>query len=114
MSHNSRVLKAIFSLHEHMVTMQSECTNPELLKQVDDFMSELNNVGLVEGLEIGSLRGRYFMIDGNSWCRAIRKLKATAVPNFVIWEEIDFFNYLDSLLTVLSKSNKNNNHKLKH
>ena len=50
------------------------------------------------------MSGRYFMIDGNPWCRAIRRLKATAVPNYVIWEETDFFSCLDSLLTVLSKS----------
>lgn len=111
---NSRVLKSILSLHEHMMAIQSECSDPGLIKRVDDFISELKNVGLVEGLEIGGIRGRYFMIDGNSWCRANRKLKGTAVPNFVIWEETDFFSYLDSLLTVLSKSKKKRNHNVKN
>lgn len=111
---NNRVLNAIFSLHDHLVGKQEECSNPGLIKQVDDFMSELKTIGLVEGLEIGGIRGRYFMFDGNSWCRANRKLKITAVPNFVIWEETDFFSYLDSLLTVLSKSSKDHNNKVKH
>jgi hypothetical protein len=111
---NNRVLKAILSLHEHMLAKQTESSDMGLIKRVDDFMSELSNVGIVEGLEIGGIRGRYFMIDGNSWYRANRKLKGTAVPNFVIWEETDFFSYLDSLLTVLSKSKKNHDHKLKH
>lgn len=110
---NNRVLNAILSLHDHMLAKQEECSDPGLIKRIDDFMSELKNVGMVEGLEIGGMRGRYFMIDGNSWCRANRKLKVTAVPNFVIWEETDFFSYLDSLLTVLVKSNKNHNHKVK-
>ncbi len=112
MSHSNRVLKAILSLHEHMEAKLSECEDPGLIKQIDDFMSELKNVGFVEGLEIAGIRGRYFMIDGSSWCRANRKLKGTAVPNFVIWEETEFFSYLDSLLTVLSKSNKRENHKI--
>jgi len=112
MSPNSRVLNAIFKLHEHIIAKQTECSDPGLIKRIDDFMSELKNIGLVEGLEIGGIRGRYFMIDGNSWCRANRKIKGTAVPNYVIWEETDFFSYLDSLLTVLSKSKNNRNHKI--
>jgi len=109
---NHSVLKAILTLHEHIVARQTECSDPGLIKRIDDFVSELKNVGFVEGLEIGGIRGRYFMIDGNSWCRANRKLKGTAIPNYVIWEETDFFSYLDSLLTVLSKSKKNSNHKV--
>lgn len=113
MSPSNRVLKMILSLHDHLVEKQAECEDQSIIKQIDDFMSELKNVGFVEGLEIAGVRGRYFMIDGSSWCRANRKLKGTAVPNFVIWEETDFFSYLDSLLTVLSKSNKRQNHKIK-
>ena len=109
---NSRVLKSILTLHEHIVAKQAECSDPALIRRIDDFMSELKNVGLVEGLEIGGIRGRYFMIDGSSWCRANRKLKGTAVPNYVIWEETDFFSYLDSLLTVLSKSKKSKDRKI--
>lgn len=112
MSSNSRVFKSILTLHEHIVAKQAECSDPSLIKRIDDFMSELKNIGLVEGLEIGGIHGRYFMIDGSSWCRANQKLKGTAVPNYVIWEETDFFSYLDSLLTVLSKSKKDKNHKV--
>lgn len=110
MSRNNRVLNAILSLHEHIIAKVSEYDDPGLIQQIDNFISDLKNVGFVEGLEIAGIRGRYFMIDGSSWCRANRKLKGTAVPNFVIWEETDFFSYLDSLLTVLSKSNKKHNH----
>ena len=113
MSSNNRVINAIFKLHNHIIEKQAECSDPGLIKRIDDFMSELKNVGLVEGLEIGGIRGRYFMIDGSSWCRANRKLKGTAVPNYVMWEESDFFSYLDSLLTVLSRPKKDNNHKVK-
>jgi hypothetical protein len=104
-------MKAILSLHENMLTMQKECLDPNVIKRVDNFMLELKGVGLVEGLEISGFRGRYFLIDGSSWCRACRKLNANPVPNFVIWEESDFFSYLDSLLAVLVKSKKNSGRK---
>lgn len=101
---NSKVLKAILALHDHLLDKQTECSDPGIISRLNEFMAELESIGLVEGLQIGGMSGRYFMIDGNSWCRAIRRLKATAVPNYVIWEETDFFSCLDSLLTVLSKS----------
>lgn len=104
-------MKAILTLHENMLDMQKKCLDPNVIKHVDEFMSELKGIGLVEGLEISGFRGRYFLIDGNSWGRACRKLHANPVPNFVIWEEADFFNYLNSLLTVLSKSKAKSNRK---
>ena len=110
MSANKKVLKSIISWHEHMVAEAEECSDPGLLKKIEDFMSELKTIGIVDGLEIGGIQGRYFMIEGKSWFHANRKLKSTAIPNFVIWEETDFFQYLDSLLTVLSKSKIKTNH----
>ena len=49
----------------------------------------------------------WFLIDGKSWYEASRKMKIETIPNFIAWEESEFFSFLDSLLKPLGqRSNK--------
>ncbi len=107
MSHENTVIDRILSLHQHIITLHRNLRDDRVLKKVDDFMLSLQNVGLLEGIEVNGKRGRYFLIDGKSWNDARRKMEIEAAPNFVIWEESEFFSFLDSLLKPLgSLSNK--------
>ncbi len=101
MSHEHTVIDSILSLHQHIITLHRDLRDDQLLKKLDDFMLGLQTVGLLEGIKINGKRGRYFLIDGKSWNEASRKIKIEAVPNFIIWEESEFFSFLDSLLKPL-------------
>ena len=101
MSHEHTVIDRILSLHQHIITLHRNLRDDRVLKKVDDFMLSLQNVGLLEGMEVNGKRGRYFLIDGKSWNEARKKIKIEADPNFVIWEESEFFSFLDSLLKPL-------------
>lgn len=107
MSHKDTVIDSILSLHQHIITLHRNFEDDKLLKKVDDFMLSLQTLGLLDGIKINGKGGRYFLIDGKSWYEASRKIKIETIPNFVIWEESEFFSFLDSLLKPLeSRSNK--------
>ncbi len=103
MSRKNTAMENIVLLHNRIVNKQKEIRSPEVLERVTNFMAELRCVGMIEGLEMNGRPGRYFLIDGNSWGKACRILKAPAAPSFVIWEEADFFSYLDSFVSALVK-----------
>ena len=101
MSHEHTVINSILSLHQHIITLHRDFGDDQLLKKIDDFMLSLQTVGLLEGIKINGKGGRYFLIDGKSWYEASRKIEIEAVPPFIIWEESEFFSFLDSLLKPL-------------
>ena len=107
MSHKHTVIDSILSLHQHIITLHRDFGDDLLLKKVDDFMLSLQTVGLLDGIKINGKGGRYFLIDGKSWYEASQKIKIEAIPNFIVWEESEFFSFLDSMLKPLgSRSNK--------
>jgi len=107
MSHEHTVIDSILSLHQHIITLYKDSGDDQLLKKVDDFMLGLQTVGLLDGIRINDKGGRYFLIEGKSWYEASRKIKIEVAPNFVVWEESEFFSFLDSLLKPVGyQSNK--------
>jgi hypothetical protein len=61
-------------------------------------IENIKGVGMVQGPALEHGDGRYFLIDGVSWQQACEELKHTITPNFIMWEETDFFAFLESLL----------------
>ena len=101
MSHEITVIDRILSLHQHLIRLNSELKDDQLSKKIDDFMLGLETVGLLDGIKLNGKKGRYFLIDGKSWYEASRKIEIEVIPNFVVWEESEFFSFLDSLLKPL-------------
>ena len=101
MARKNKVPEGIVSLHNRIVDKQKEIRSPEVLRLVTKYIAELRFVGVSEGLEIGGRPAKLLYIDGDSWRNACRILKSSAAPNFVIWEEEDFFSHLDSLVSAL-------------
>ncbi len=101
MAHEHTVMDNILSLHQHIINLHRNLRDDQFLKKLDDFMLSLQTVGLLDGIKINGKGGRYFLIDGESWYEASRKIEIEAVPNFIIWEESEFFSFLDSLLKPL-------------
>lgn len=110
MSFEPTIIDRILSLHQHIITLHRNFGDDRVLKKIDDFMLGLQNVGLLEGIEVNGKKGRYFLIDGKSWNEARKKIKIEADPNFVIWEESEFFSFLDSLLLKPLKYRSNKEH----
>ncbi len=106
MSHKQTAIDSILSLHQHLIALHKKFGNDELLKKVDDFMLSLHTVGMMDGVRINEKEGRYFLIDAKSWLEASRKLGIEAAPDFIVWEESEFFSFLDSLLKPLGSRHK--------
>lgn len=101
MSHKNTVIESILSLHQHIICLHRDFGDDQTLKKVDDFMLSLQTVGLLEGIRINGKGGRYFLINGKSWIEASKKIEMEVEPNFVLWEESEFFSFLDSMLKPL-------------
>lgn len=107
MTPNHTVIDSILSLHQHIILLHRKYADQELLNKLDDFMLSLQTVGLLDGIHIHGKEGRYFLIEATSWKEVTQRLRINAVPNFVLWEESEFFTFLDSLLKPLeSHDNK--------
>ncbi len=104
--HKPAVVDSILSLHQHIGSLHKKFGNDALLKKIDDFMLSLHTVGLMDGVSINGKKGRYFLIDAKSWLEASRKLGIEAAPDFIVWEESEFFSFLDSLLKPLGSRHK--------
>lgn len=107
MSHKQKIVDSILSLQQHIITLHQSCGDNELLKKLDDFMSGLRTVGLLDDININGKEGRYFLIDAKSWLEASKKIGTKAVPSFIIWEESEFFTFLGSLLESSNPKHKN-------
>ena len=104
MSKNGNIIQDIVTLHNMIVSQRKKQMNPEGLKQLNMFVSDLKSVGLIEGIALNGGKGRYFLFDGHSWNSACHRLGRSATPNFVAWEEADFFEFLKSQFVALGKS----------
>ena len=101
MSHKKTVIESVLSLHQQIINLHRDYGDDQTLKKVDDFMLSLKTMGLLEGIKINDKAGRYFLIEGKSWIDACKKNKIEAEPNFVIWEETEFFSFMESMLKSL-------------
>jgi len=96
MSNNRNVIQNIVSLHNMITIQRKKNMNSEGIERLIKFITELKSVGLIEGIALNGRKGRYFLIDGNSWNNASRSLGRSAAPSLIAWEETDFFDFLKS------------------
>jgi len=74
MSKRGSATQSITSLHKLILSQRKKRGNSESIKQLNAFVAELKNVGLVDGIERNGEKGRYFLIDGLSWEAACQRL----------------------------------------
>ena len=89
-------IQSITSMHNMILAQRNKRLNSEGLKQLNAFVSDLKNIGLVDGIELNGEKGRYFLIDGLSWETACQRLGRTVAPSLIAWEESEFFEFLKS------------------
>ena len=107
MSNVENVMKNIESLHDLIVRQHKDKKNTTKIKRFNAFMSNLKSVGMIEGADFNGHKGRYLLIDGYSWFSACKLLKNNVVPNYVIWEENDFFSFLKAqIINPVSQNTK--------
>lgn len=91
-------MQKILSLDKLIISQQKTSNNPTGLKRLQDLIDIIKGVGMIEGANIDHKDGRYFLIDGSSWQKACKELHQPITPNFIMWEESEFFLFLESLL----------------
>lgn len=92
------VMGKILSLDQLIISQQKGSRNSTGLRRLHRLIENIKGVGMIQGSVLNHGNGRYFLIDGASWQRACEELKSTITPNFIMWEETDFFTFLESLL----------------
>ncbi len=92
------VMNKILSLDQLIISQQKGNRNSQGLSRLHSLIENIRGVGMVQGPALDHGDGRYFLIDGASWQRACEELRDTITPNFIMWEETDFFSFLESLL----------------
>ena len=99
MSDVKNVMQNIEFLHDLIVLQHRDKKNIPRIKRLNTLMSNLKGVGIIEGADFNGHKGRYLLIEGSSWFNACKLFKHNGVPNFVIWEENDFFSFLKEQIT---------------
>ena len=97
------VMQQILSLDQLIISQQKKNRNQTGLKRLQSLIDIIKGVGMVQGAGIDKEDERYFLIDGASWQRACEELHQAIIPNFIMWEESDFFLFLESLLRSSNK-----------
>jgi len=103
MSKHGSITQSITALHKLILSQRNRHANSEGIKQLNAFVAELKNVGLVDGIELDGEKGRYFLIDGLSWETACQRLGRSVAPSLIAWEESEFFEFLKSGFMAKSK-----------
>jgi len=98
MSDKHNIMQNIISLHNMIISQHNYHANTLGIEKMNRLINEINEVGYIEGVGIKGIEGRYFLIDGESWQHACRNLEMKIFPSFVMWEESDFYAFLESVL----------------
>jgi hypothetical protein len=98
MYNKENVMQQILSLDQLIISEQKKNQNHTGLKRLQSLIDIIKGVGMVQGAGIDKENERYFLIDGISWQKACEELHQAIIPNFIMWEESDFFVFLESLL----------------
>jgi hypothetical protein len=98
MFNKKNVMSKILSLDQLIISQKKESQNSSGLNRLQSLLKNIKGVGMVQGPVLDHGDGRYFLIDGASWQRVCEELKDKITPNFIMWEETDFFTFLESLL----------------
>ena len=89
---NKTTLEAILGLTSKMTMNQSVARKLNLL------MDGIKSVGLIEQLTIAGNEGNYLIIDSDSWDRTSCALELDVQPRYVLWEENEFFHFIESYI----------------
>ena len=96
MSRIGSIMKKILVIQRRLVSQKPKRGRCPGLERVNQLMSNIRGVGLIEEMKINGSEGRYLIIDGRSWQRACRGLKMSTAPSFIMWEESEFLSFLES------------------
>lgn len=98
MSAKNHMIQKILSLENLIISQQKEHSDPLVLDRFNQFIENLKGIGLIEGMGQNHQKARYFLFEGASWQKVCRELKETITPNFIMWEEAEFYSFLETLL----------------
>jgi len=98
MSSKSVVLEKILSMDKIIKSQNQKKHGLPALKKLNKAFELLKNIGLIEGIQMEGRDKRYFLIDGVSWKRACNELKQPSTPNYILWEEADFFTFIEDIV----------------
>jgi len=98
MSNRNVILEKILSLDEIIKSQNQTDHNQSGLKKLNKAFELLKNIGLVDGIQGVGGDKRYFLIDGITWRQACNELNQPTTPNFILWEETDFFTFIESIV----------------
>ena len=105
MSNNDIIMQKILSLDRLIISQQKKNRDSPALKELNKLIHNIKGVGLIEGTAFnGGNEERYFLIDGASWQKACQEIHQTIIPNFIMWEEKEFFSFLEYLITNSEKT----------
>jgi hypothetical protein len=104
MPDTSAIIQQVTLLHQLIASRHKNDRTTSGIQRLNVFMTELKSVGIIDGIDVGGHKGRYFLIDGSSWVKACKNLKHLESPNFVLWEESAFFSLLEQLISTPDKS----------
>jgi len=106
MPNTNTIMHNFNSLHQLIISQHKHVRSTSSIQQLNTFMDHLKCCGIIDGIEVGGYKGKYFLFDGDSWLRACRHVKYFAAPNFVMCEESAFFALLEKLVATGGKSHK--------
>ena len=95
---STNIMQKILSLENLIITQQKNHADPSNLEQFNQLIQHMKGVGLIEGMGPGHKEERYFLFEGSSWQKICQELKKTITPNFIMWEEKEFFIFLEKLV----------------
>ncbi|TET34902.1 MAG: hypothetical protein E3J72_12260 [Planctomycetota bacterium] len=100
MSKKNPVMERVLALHNLLMSQKPKNGSSPGLERLNKLMSTIKRIGLIEKMMISGGNGRYLIIDGPSWENACRNLGVVKAPSFVMWEEMEFLSFLQSLITL--------------
>ena len=98
MSNKSLVLEKILSMDKIILSQKQKYHDSSALKKLNKAFELLKNIGLIEGIQMEGEDKRYFLIDGATWRQACNELKQYSTPNYILWEEADFFTFIEDIV----------------
>ena len=98
MSNKSVIVEKILSMDEIIISQKQKHHDSSALKKMNKAFELLKNIGLIEGIQTEGRDKRYFLIDGTTWKRACNELNQPFTPNYILWEEADFFTFIENIV----------------
>jgi len=98
MSNKNNIMDHLVTLHSVLVSQHKDQGNRAGIETMKQLISDINDVGYMDGLGLQGVDGRFLLIEGQSWQHACRNIDNEITPSFVMWEESAFLSFLESIL----------------